>query len=105
VLESFHPGLEHFVCSIAAPSATIGNSFRLVLARREVWPVRTMFETEMHPDTIAAVTVQLDHWNPYREDVALGVLQKNQPGAACSIALPLYREHFLLATVPTFRRK
>jgi len=25
----------------------------------------------MHPDTIAAVTVHLDHWNPYCKDVAL----------------------------------
>jgi hypothetical protein len=59
----------------------------------------------MHPDTITAVTVQLDHWNPNREDVALGVLQKKQLGAACSIALLISRKHFLLATVPTFRRK
>jgi hypothetical protein len=59
----------------------------------------------MHPDTMAAITVHSDHRYPHREDVALGVAQKNQRGAACPTALIIFRERFLVAMALTFRRK
>jgi hypothetical protein len=64
-----------------------------------------MLEEKMHPDTMAAMTVHLDHWYPHREDVALGVTLKNQRGAACPTALLIYRKRFLVAAATTFRRK